>query len=608
MRRLLILFFLLVTGGLLHSAAGHASGAAAGPVQQALMGEPPRAGALVHFANLPVHEGRQNMVVRTVQGSTLAVVWWQERPDRRGGLYAGRIYSLSGAPRSPVFRVSGEIERSYGRPGVAFVGGGELLVAWSCSLSSQGGAGLLVRFFGAGGGALGPRKRLATGSAPFQDIEVEPLGEGGALVLWRRSDAAQGTSAAIVERDGSPAKLSSWLSDDLEAATSPPAVARLAGGLEIAWTGSRGLQVARLEGSGAARELPIAPPGQRPVGEPSASPTGELAAVALDPETLWVVWRALADPARGVPFEGLRIGTDGGRSSLGLLPKPNERAERSPLFVHPGAGPVVALWPRFVPDEEARTEVVLGRFEAETGLGYEDPIRLSTPGSWASWPQLAVGDGEAFATWLVRRDGGAHYDLVGRPLASDVPRARPRSQAQVDCAVETVRAALRSPLGEQPSSTQRAEALCGPEETERDRGLREALGSILVPEGEAADLRMRLTRGRSIDDFRVEVAARGPQDELLAAGSFRVGVEISAGGEPEALRLETLKAPEGLRSPGALKGLAVTRFSAAGRRVRVGGVEAVKGASAEVPLIDGDEASDSEVAESGAQTVPGVPR
>jgi hypothetical protein len=590
MRRLLVPWFLLSAGGLLLPAAGRASGASAVSVQQALAAEPARAGALVRFVDLPVRDGRQNMIVRAVEGSNLAVVWWQERQDRRGGVYIGRTYSLSGVPRSPVYRISGESERCYGRPGVAFVGGGALVAAWSCSLSGhggEGGAAVFVRFFRPEDGAAGPPRRLATGATPFQDIEVERLGESGALVLWRRGGSAQGAGAAIVEPEGPPENPPGWLSDDLERATGPPAVARFPGGLDLVWRGLRGLERARLDGTGAARELPVESPGESPVGEATPSPTGDFGAVALDPGTLWIVWRSLADPAGGVPFEGLRIGSDGGRSSLGLLPEPSERPERSPVLVHPATGPVMALWPRFVPDEDARTEVVLARLEAETGLGYESPIRLSVPGSWASWPQLALNDGEAFATWLVRRDGGAHYELVGRPVASDVPGARPRSEAQVACAVEAQRAALRAevpPQDEQPTGEQRAEARCGPEETVRDRRLRQALESMLAPEGEAAGLKMKLTRGRSIDDFRVEVAARGPGGDLLATASFRVGVEISVGGEPEALRLETVDASEPRSSSRALTGLVVSDCPGAGRCVRVGGVEAVEGASIDVPL------------------------
>jgi len=90
------------------------------------------------------------------------VVWEGSSPPGHDRIWARR-FSASGKPRSREFLVDPSFPKHQENPVVAAAPGGSFIVAWVTKDALSQAAGLFVRCFSAGGGALGPAVRVSLG-------------------------------------------------------------------------------------------------------------------------------------------------------------------------------------------------------------------------------------------------------------------------------------------------------------------------------------------------------------------------------------------------------------------------------------------------------------
>lgn len=405
------------------------------------------------LAQVRIPTGMSWTLVRAASaGGDVAVAWWDEVDDGRGGSYRATIVEYGSSGRAASFELSGRLTRCFGRPGLDFLDGAGALAAWVCRRPHGPGWVLQVRRFGRSG-PHGAAPMILAGSdddAIRDPIVVDGAGEGG-LVLWRSTIGASNRGTLygqVVDGQGRPLGSATALGGArLGGAETPPAaVALQGGGYLVAWVAAGQVVAQRLDAGG----VPASVPAVVNEGGTASSETPALAAAGSGRGA--VAWLGRAESSVGTSLWARWVGPGGRPSSPVLSVAAGDRYGGRPIRpAELAAGPegdLLAVW-RNPSMQEGGGPGIFGRwFDGTTGLPLERPFLLDE-GRGGDWPHLGRwSESGMVLSWLTESQAGTAagagttVELEARLILPRRPGRVPRTWREVECEGSRLRDAM----------------------------------------------------------------------------------------------------------------------------------------------------------------------
>ncbi len=359
---------------------------------------------------IPVGDGGAPAVAGDLGGSSRLVVAWEtdaatENPD---GIRA-RLLSADGMPVGVEIDVSDGGGAARGEADVAFVEGGELVVAWQEDGADGDGSGIVARRFDASGMPVGVEYQVNHDPANDQTAPAVAAAGSGTVVTWA-DEVSPGSYRRSVRRfdaSGMPVGVElEFGTADVEA--TPPAIAVAPGGeFLVTWESATDRIAGQLfdaSGMPVGVELEI---------DSGAGTTAAHPAVAWHPSGSWLVaWQADADGdangifARFLDASGMPVGVE-----LQLNSDTAGDQTRPDLAVD-GAGELAVTWQ----SSDADGERILARLFDASGMPVGVELQVDqSPDSVSTRPGVAyVADGEYWVAWQdLDSDGDGSDEIVG---------------------------------------------------------------------------------------------------------------------------------------------------------------------------------------------------
>lgn len=359
---------------------------------------------------IPVGDGGAPAVSGDLGGTSRLVVAWETGAarERADGVRA-RLFSADGMPVGVEIDVSDGGGAARGEPDVAFVEGGELVVAWQEDGADGDGSGIRARRFDASGMPVGVEYPVNAGTDNDQTAPAVGAAGSGTVVTWADevSPGSYRRSVRLFDASGMPVGVElEFGTADVEA--TPPAIAvSPTGEFLVTWESATDRIAGQLfdaSGMPVGVELEI---------DSGAGTAAGFPAVAWHPSGTWLVaWQADADGdangifARFLDASGMPVGVE-----LQLNADSAGDQTRPDLSVD-GAGEFAVTWQT----GDADGERILARLFDASGMPVGVELQVDeSPGSVSSRPAVAhVADGEYWVAWQdLDSDGDGSDEVVG---------------------------------------------------------------------------------------------------------------------------------------------------------------------------------------------------